>query len=63
MVAVADSICIGMFLFKSLYLTAALYALYLVLATLGYRQWRRVPEERSLPTQIGPPAPDAPTIF
>ena len=29
------------FLYKALYLTAALYAVFLVLAVLGYREWRR----------------------
>lgn len=29
------------FLYKALYLTAGLYAMFLVLAVLGYREWRR----------------------
>ncbi len=30
-----------MFLYKRLYPTAALYAVFLVLAVMGYREWRR----------------------
>jgi nicotinamide mononucleotide transporter len=43
-----DVVYIGMFLYKSLFLTALLYAAFLVLAVTGYFQWKR-----SLP-----PAPD-----
>jgi nicotinamide mononucleotide transporter len=32
---------IGMFIFKHLYLTAGLYAVFFVLAVMGYLQWRR----------------------
>jgi nicotinamide mononucleotide transporter len=32
---------IGMFIFKHLYLTSGLYAVFLVLAVMGYLQWRR----------------------
>ncbi len=38
---VVDVVYIGMFAFKDLYLTAGLYALFLVLAVLGYRSWKR----------------------
>ena len=31
----------AMFIFKDLYLTAGLYAVFLVLAAMGYVQWRR----------------------
>jgi len=37
-----DVVYIGMFCFKSLYLTAALYAVFLVLSALGLRRWRKV---------------------
>ena len=43
---VADVVYIGMFIYKQLYPTAVLYALFTALAVLGYRQWRaalRVP--------------------
>ncbi|MDQ2870595.1 MAG: nicotinamide riboside transporter PnuC [Acidobacteriota bacterium] len=36
-----DVVYIGMFLFKSLYLTAFLYAVFLVLAAMGYVQWKK----------------------
>jgi len=36
-----DVVYVGMFIFKHLRLTAGLYAVFLVLATMGYLQWRR----------------------
>jgi nicotinamide mononucleotide transporter len=36
-----DVVYIGMFLFKSLALTALLYAIFLVLSTMGYFQWKK----------------------
>jgi nicotinamide mononucleotide transporter len=36
-----DVLYVGMFLYKELLLTAGLYALFLVLATLGFLEWRR----------------------
>ena len=36
-----DVVYVGMFLFKSLHLTALLYAVFLVLATMGHFQWKR----------------------
>ena len=41
-----DVVYIGMFLFKELYLTAGLYAVFLVLAVMGFRQWKRSFVER-----------------
>ena len=38
---VVDVAYVAMFLFKKLYLTAGLYAVFLVLAIMGYVQWRR----------------------
>ena len=38
---VIDSLSLGAFLNRGLYLTAALFALYLVLIIIGYRAWRR----------------------
>lgn len=35
-----DVLYVGMFLFKELYLTAGLYAVFLVLSVRGYRDWR-----------------------
>ncbi len=36
-----DVLYVGMFIFKHLYLTSALYAVFLVLAVRGYIDWRR----------------------
>jgi len=36
-----DVVYVGMFIFKRLYLTAGLYAVFLVLAVMGYVQWKR----------------------
>ena len=36
-----DVVYVGMFIFKHLYLTAGLYAVFLVLAVMGYVQWKR----------------------
>lgn len=38
---VLDVIFVGLFLYKMLYLTAALYALFTLLAIQGWHQWRR----------------------
>jgi len=37
---VIDTVSIGLYLDRELYLTAALFALYLVLVVVGYRSWR-----------------------
>ena len=36
-----DVVYVGMFIFKHLYLTAGLYAVFLVLAALGHVEWKR----------------------
>ena len=36
-----DVLYVGMFIFKGLYLTSALYAVFLALAVRGYIDWRR----------------------
>ncbi len=36
-----DVVYVGMFIFKHLYLTAGLYAVFLVLAAMGHFQWKR----------------------
>lgn len=45
----ADVAYVGMFVFKRLWCTAGLYAVFLVLAVLGWREWRR-----SLAAQAAP---------
>jgi nicotinamide mononucleotide transporter len=37
---VIDSLSLGVFLSRGLYLTAMLFAVYLVLIVIGYRRWR-----------------------
>jgi nicotinamide mononucleotide transporter len=37
---VIDSLSLAVFLNRGLYLTAALFGLYLVLIVIGYRRWR-----------------------
>lgn len=43
-----DVVYIGMFFYKKLYLTMGLYAVFLVLAVMGYVQWKRSWKTRSL---------------
>ena len=38
---VVDVVYVGMFIFKKLYLTAGLYGVFLVLAVMGFIQWKR----------------------
>jgi nicotinamide mononucleotide transporter len=38
---VVDVLAIGIYAVKSLYLTAGLYAVFLVLATMGFFAWRK----------------------
>ncbi|HEY8166657.1 MAG TPA: nicotinamide riboside transporter PnuC [Gemmatimonadaceae bacterium] len=42
-----DVVYIGMFIYKSLYLTAGLYLVFLVLSATGYFRWRRSLESQS----------------
>jgi nicotinamide mononucleotide transporter len=46
--AAVDVVYIAMFVFKRLYLTAGLYTVFLVLAVMGYIQWKRSLAERGL---------------
>jgi nicotinamide mononucleotide transporter len=39
---IVDIVAIGVFFSRSLFVTSGLYALFLVLAILGYLQWRRI---------------------
>lgn len=52
-----DVVYIGMFIYKSLYVTSALYLVFLVLSVMGYREWKR-----SLAKQRESPPTDAPSI-
>ncbi|MDW9406168.1 nicotinamide riboside transporter PnuC, partial [Pseudomonas soli] len=40
---VVDVVFVGLFLYKGLYLTAALYALFTLIAVRGWLEWRRDP--------------------
>ncbi|MDE6127496.1 MAG: nicotinamide riboside transporter PnuC [Muribaculaceae bacterium] len=37
-----DTVCVGLYLYKEIYPYAALYAVYTVVALLGYLKWRRL---------------------
>jgi len=47
-----DIFYVGMFIFKGLYLTAGLYAVFLILAVLGFLSWRRTMVEDRFPPAI-----------
>jgi nicotinamide mononucleotide transporter len=47
-----DVFYVGMFIFKGLYLTAGLYAVFLILAVLGFLSWRRAMVEDRFPPAI-----------
>lgn len=37
-----DAVCVGLYAYKGIYLYAVLYALYTVIAFVGYRNWRKL---------------------
>ena len=37
-----DAVCVGLYAYKEIYLYAALYGAYTVVAWLGYRKWLRL---------------------
>lgn len=39
---VVDAVCAGLYIYKELYFTAGLYALYTVIAYYGYKKWKRL---------------------
>ena len=39
---VVDIVCAGLYIYKELYFTAALYALYAIIAIFGYRKWKQL---------------------
>ena len=51
-----DVVYVGMFIFKKPYLTAGLYAVFLVLAVMGFIQWKRSLAEREQSTGNREPA-------
>jgi nicotinamide mononucleotide transporter len=56
---VVDVVYIGMFIFKQLYLTAGLYTVFLVLAVMGFRRWKRSLTARAEGTGNGEPSVSA----
>jgi len=40
---VADGLCVGLYIYKSLYPTAVLFVIYTVMAIVGYYQWKKNP--------------------
>jgi nicotinamide mononucleotide transporter len=43
-----DVVYIGMFIYKSLYVTSFLYLVFLILSVMGYRQWKATLREPEL---------------
>lgn len=39
---VVDAVTVGLYIYKGIYITAALYAVYTLLAVVGYMKWRRL---------------------
>ena len=37
-----DAVCVGLYIYKGIYLYAVLYAVYTVIALIGYRKWRKM---------------------
>ncbi len=44
---VVDAVCCGLYIYKGLYPTAALYGLYTLLAWVGYRRWIKMMNENA----------------
>jgi len=38
---VVDTLCVGIYYYKGLYITSGLYFIYLILATMGFLEWRK----------------------
>jgi nicotinamide mononucleotide transporter len=39
---VVDVVCVGLYIYKDLYFTAGLYALYVVIAVFGWLNWKKL---------------------
>lgn len=44
---VVDVVCVGLYLYKELYFTAGLYALYSVIAFFGYKKWKELMKQQA----------------
>lgn len=42
---IVDAVCVGLYIYKEIYFYAALYAVYTVIALMGYRKWLRMIDE------------------
>ncbi len=42
-----DAVCVGLYIYKGIYLYAILYAIYTVIAIIGYRKWLRLMASQS----------------
>lgn len=42
---IVDVVSVGLYIYKDLYFTAALYALYALIALFGYRKWKQLMQE------------------
>lgn len=45
---VVDAVCVGLYIYKGLDFTAALYALYTIIAIFGYFKWKKMMKNRDL---------------
>lgn len=45
---VTDVVSVGLYIYKELYFTSALYALYAIIAIYGYAKWKRIMKEEQL---------------
>ena len=39
---VVDAVCVGLYIYKELYFTAGLYALYAIIAIFGWLNWKKL---------------------
>ena len=39
---VVDAVCVGLYIYKDLYFTAGLYALYAIIAIFGWLNWKKL---------------------
>lgn len=42
-----DAVCVGLYVYKGIYLYAVLYAIYTIIAVVGYGNWRRIMQRQT----------------